>query len=581
MTPYLSLEVSLSTDCVGTEPPAAQNDASESIIQIFEPIGDICDVEQDFDRIRRGAEARVLIPCAGAALFNLDHPTFLERGTANVYEIGPLTVGKTHYFYILHIDEDYRCPYTFRVLEGSTAIPELTTFTLDNTAPPCLGETVAYTVTDQVPLTDYVYTLNGDTISTEAFAEVTYDEPRTYELCISGSNLCSEATPNCYTFTVDPPLTQEISVDLCPGDCYETADTTICDPGSYTLDLIDRDGCDSTLRLSVRAREPDVTELTATLCSGDTLEYLNTKYFADGTYPILRTNRFGCDSTINLEIKVAACPLSGTIAKANVACHDGTDGSVRFQISSGSPPYRYDFRRLGGGPSGNGTVARRNDTTTLSGLPAGTYLIEVADDFGSVGYFNTTIERPDPVTLTVAATDYNGSDLSCATASDGVLTATASGGTGTISYRWSDANRNGPTLSGLSAGSYSVAATDANGCTEDTTLTLTAPPPLQQRVLATDEECDAPGTGSIALLETSGGTGVIATTLSNSSGDSIALTELEQLSAGSYRIRSTDANGCTLDTTVTIARPLPVAARISPVDPTVDLGDSITLSTDN
>jgi gliding motility-associated-like protein len=580
MTSYLTLEVSLSDDCEGTEPPAAENEAAESNIQIFDPIGDICDVEQDFNRIPRSAEVRTIIPCAGAALGNLDHPTFIERGTANVYEIGPLTVGKTHYFFITHIEENYRCPFSFRVLQGSTAIPELTTFTLDHTVPPCLGETVAYTVTDQLPLTDYVYTLNSDTISTEAFAEVTYDAPGTYELCISGSNLCSAATPNCYTFTVDPPITQEVSVDLCPGDCYVTADTTICDPGSYTLDLVDRNGCDSTVRLDVQAREAEVTELTATICSGDTLEYLETKYFADGIYPIVRTNRFGCDSTINLQIELAACPLSGNIAKTNLACHDGTDGRIRFALTSGRPPYRYDFRRLGGGPAGSGTVARRNDETTLSGLPPGTYLIEVTDDFGSVGYFNTTIERPAPVSLTVTGSDYNGQDLSCTTSRDGVLTATASGGTGKFDYRWSETNRSGPTQSGLAAGSYSVTATDANGCTADTTVSLSAPPPLRQRVLATDEDCDAPGTGGIALLETSGGTGVITTVVTDGSGNPVRLTDLEQLTTGDYLVRSTDANGCNLDTTVTIGRPLPVEARISPVDPTVGLGDSITLTTE-
>jgi gliding motility-associated-like protein len=569
----------MSNDCRGTEPPAAQNARGESVVQIFEPIGDICDVKQDFDRIRRGAEVRTFISCAGAALGNLDHPTFLERGTTNVYEnLGPFTVGKTHYFFIKHINEDYRCPYTFRVLEGSAAVPQLTTFTLDNTATPCLGETVAYTVTDQVPLTDYVYTLNGDTISTEAFAEVTYDAPGTYQLCVSGSNLCSEATPNCYTFTIDPPLTQELSVDLCPGDCYETADTTICDPGSYTLELIDRNGCDSTVQLTVQARQPDVTELTATICSGDTLKYLNTKYFADGTYPILRTNRFGCDSTVNLEIEVAACPLSGTIAKTSIACHDGTDGRIRFALTSGSPPFRYDFRRLGGGPSGNGTVARRNDTTTLSGLPAGTYLIEVADDFGSVGYFNTTVERPPPLGVSVTRSSYNGSDLSCTTARDGRLTATARGGTGRIGYRWSSADRPGPTTRDLAAGTYTLTVTDANGCTADTTVSLTAPEPIDLNVATTNETCNLPGSGSLRVLAAGGGTGTVSLRLIDLAASAdIPIDGARQLSAGAYRIQASDLNECSRDTTVTVERPDPVVAVISPADPTIVLGDSITL----
>lgn len=55
-------------------------------------------------------------------------------------------------------------------------------------------------------------------------------------------------------------------------------------------------------------------------------------------------------------------------------------------------------------------------------------------------------------------------DVSCFSGSDGSATASATGGTGSLTYLWSN-GQTANTATGLSAGTYSVAVTDAAGCT--------------------------------------------------------------------------------------------------------------------
>ncbi len=526
-----------------------------------------------------GWQLEPLTECAGQ--YGENSPQYIKHNSSKIFKTTRgLVIGNVYFFDVGTGDGGVKCRYSIKVLEGSTAVPQLTSFELDNSYTPCQGETVDYTVTNPEPITRYVYTLDGDTVSTDASAQVTYDRPGTYQLCITGSNPCSQAIPTCYTITVNPPTTTDTTLYLCPGECFDTPDATLCTPGTYPLTLTDRNGCDSIVNLTLIEQQPDVTELAATICNGDTLRYLDQNYFAAGTYPSVLTNRYGCDSTVNLELVLAACPLAGQVTASNVRCHDGTDGSIRFSLSSGSPPYRYDFRRLGGGPSGNGTVALREEETTLSGLPAGTYLIEVADDFGSVGYLNTVIERPAPVAVDVEAATYTGSDLSCTGGADGRITAVAAGGTGAFTFQWShEPSLEAATATNLTAGTYTIFATDANGCTASTSVRLRDPPPLRLEATVSPERCDSLGTGQLVEATAEGGTGTALLTLLRDNGDTIRQQDYSALTAGNYRLLATDANGCMVDTAITVTAPARPTLDLRAAAQRIELGETVELST--
>jgi len=69
----------------------------------------------------------------------------------------------------------------------------------------------------------------------------------------------------------------------------------------------------------------------------------------------------------------------------------------------------------------------------------------------------------------LVTSNYNGSELSCYGSSDGVITATANGGTGTLSYSivQMPGNLTGTVsgiFTGVPAGTYTIRVTDANAC---------------------------------------------------------------------------------------------------------------------
>ncbi|MCB9297910.1 MAG: SprB repeat-containing protein [Lewinellaceae bacterium] len=63
---------------------------------------------------------------------------------------------------------------------------------------------------------------------------------------------------------------------------------------------------------------------------------------------------------------------------------------------------------------------------------------------------------------------------SCPNSSDGAITLSAAGAQGTVSYTWSEAGLNSPTIDGLAPGVYSVTATDDAGCEAVETVVLSA-----------------------------------------------------------------------------------------------------------
>jgi gliding motility-associated-like protein len=169
-----------------------------------------------------------------------------------------------------------------------------------------------------------------------------------------------------------------------------------------------------------------------------------------GTYTPTITDAGGCVvSTQSITITEPSAISVATTSVTNVKCFGQGDGSISINVQGGSPTYNVNWTP--GGLSG----------TTISNLAGGTYTPTISDA-------NNCTMVGAPITVTEAQPIVLGAPVIVSQIGSllGSITMNVSGGTGAYSYKWSHltgATAN-PTVSGLTAATYSVTVTDANQC---------------------------------------------------------------------------------------------------------------------
>lgn len=141
-------------------------------------------------------------------------------------------------------------------------------------------------------------------------------------------------------------------------------------------------------------------------------------------------------------------------------------------------------------------------------------------------------------------------NVKCFGDSTGSATVNVTGGTGTITYAWSD-NGTGASRNNLQQGVYSVTVSDQLGCTTVVTnIGITQPAAaLGANVAKLDVACFGESNGSIVIAGT-GGTAPYQYAWSSGNGTNLA--------AGVYTITVTDTNNCQLVKTDTVKQPAPL-----------------------
>ena len=124
----------------------------------------------------------------------------------------------------------------------------------------------------------------------------------------------------------------------------------------------------------------------------------------------------------------------------------------------------------------------------------------------------------------------------------------------------------------LAAGTYTVTVTDANGCTETQSATVTEPTALASTLTSMNTLCNGSSDGS-ATVSTLGGTAPYSYTWSDGQTTAMA----GSLAAGSYTVTVTDANGCTETQSTTVLEPNALIVDAGS-DVSVCIGDFVTLS---
>ncbi len=142
--------------------------------------------------------------------------------------------------------------------------------------------------------------------------------------------------------------------------------------------------------------------------------------------------------------------------------------------------------------------------------------------------------------------------------SDGSATANITGGEAPYTYLWSN-GQTSATIINLSQGTYQVEVTDNNGdvVTKSIDVNNHFTVPIVS-VLPTNSTCNGSNEGSL-LVSTSSGTAPYTYTFSGSTFISNVTAAspitVSNLSVGTYTVTTTDANGCSTSTSVTLSEP--------------------------
>ena len=272
-----------------------------------------------------------------------------------------------------------------------------------------------------------------------------------------------------------------------------------------------------------------------------------------GDYYVKVMDINGCTITGGITL-MQPVALDATItSQTNILCYGNSTGSVTVEAvaGTGTPPYLY---------SHNGG-ADWQTSGTFNSLAATTYVILVRDANDCLKQVPVTISQPSQLTASVSSI----TNVSCNGGNNGIITVTATAGSGTAPYTYSidggSAWQTDGTFSGLTAGSYNVIVRDNNNCMV-TVPVLISEPSLLQLTASPDIilDCYNDKNGSGTFNATGGTLPYTFTYQENTANATFAAPGFNSYSffnagAGVITVRVTDNNGCFEEATINLTQP--------------------------
>lgn len=259
---------------------------------------------------------------------------------------------------------------------------------------------------------------------------------------------------------------------------------------------------------------------------------------AQGNYTLTVTGTNGCTKTATAVVSENKVPpTANASANGNLNCNAS---SVLLSGGGSSTGSQYSFLWT----TTNGHISANETTLTPTVDEAGTYVLTVTNTTnGCTATASVQVTLAPPVSAQITDSD----DVACNGGSNGAATVSASGGNGTYSYQWSN-GQSGATATGLTAGSYSVTITDVDGCSATQSVTIGQPQTLLANAATTPQTEFGVNDGT-ATANPTGGSGPYTYSWNNGG----ATQTITGLAPDNYTVTVTDANGCSVTQTVTVA----------------------------
>lgn len=421
--------------------------------------------------------------------------TFYNGQNPTVTEVG---------IYILTVTDDNGCTGTAETeVKENTILPEVNTTDVEILN--CNSTTILLNGAGSSFGNDFSYlwtTTNGNIVSDETTLTPTVNVIGNYTLTVTNNlNGCT----NTATTSVEeyPPLfaviTSRESISCFGADDGSASAVGFGGGGTYTY------------AWSNGQTTPDASGLS------------------EGIYTVTISSAGNCSAVVSVLITQPSTPLS-VIASATPETNAGAnDGTATASADGGTPDYSYLWS--------NG-----ESTSSITDLAPGNYTVTVTDENDCESIQTVTVSQVD----CFITADIDKEDVNCNGGSDGTAIISLDNAMEPYTFIWSNDSTT-QQVTDLAPGTYTVTATDANGCEIAASVTILQPLVLSVNAASTDLTLPNADDGTASANPT-GGTSPYSYEWSN--GEMTA--SIIDLTAGDYIVTITDDHGCTETQTVTV-----------------------------
>ncbi len=339
-----------------------------------------------------------------------------------------------------------------------------------------------------------------------------------------------------------------------------TEDLNTIPSGSYTLTVLDANGCTETMNVEVIqpiAPLSIITESTYINCFGLSTGSANatavggtapyqytwsnggiTSSISDvpaGVYSITVTDYHGCTAFSGANVMQPLQALNLSVNVTEPTCYGYSNGNIEMTITGGTQPYYFNW-------GNENNILLNNPSERLDSIAVGTYLFVITDDRGCVVDTIVQVNEPTPLNIGIQTTD-----ALCYQGASGLVDLTVTGATPPYQFNWNDGQFLTEDLSNLSAGNYMVQITDNQGCIDSIAGVVNQPDSILISTEIINVSCVDQEDGAISLTVNGG---ISPYSFAWSSGENVP--SISNLMAGYYFSTITDDNSCIATITVEV-----------------------------
>ena len=336
--------------------------------------------------------------------------------------------------------------------------------------------------------------------------------------------------------------------------CSGNSSTTITESTGFSVNLVTTEPiCTGDQEGSIFANVsgggiPPYSYLWSTSNPADTFETLYN--LIAGTYDVTITDKYGCDTTLSVNLDEPPQPLSIQMESVQpISCYSDSTGIARVEVIGGEAPYSYLWS--------SGHVL-----DTAWNLWADTHTVVVTDARGCSQTSSVIITENSEIISSLSSVD-----ISCYGYNDGSISIfSTSGGVTPYQYIWST-NDSSTAISNLSYGNYSLTTIDDIGCFSVVHTSIDQPSLMQAGINVINQSCYSINDGELEAMVTGGTSPYTYQWLDGSSVLSTDSVIIGLGSSSNYQLQVTDSHGCFSFAFASIDEPDSIEILVSTITP--------------